>query len=519
MGVSLKALIVILAIAAVVFRLAKPIAVRFSDARDFDRRRNVWFVLTVTAFLSPSFWLFTLVAAPLLAWAGHKDRNPVALYLLMLHVIPSIGVDIPLPGVNAFFDLDIYRILSFFILIPAAFRLSKSKDTTRIRGLTAMEVSLLAYGALQIVFFVRPVMPDHTVLQPSFTNDLRIAFLYFIDVYIVYFVVSKSCTSRQSITEGMAAFCLSCAVMAAVAIFETLRHWLLYGILISQWDIGSGGYYVFREGALRATASSGNTLVLGYLLALACGFWQYLQSHIDSRFARISVPLLLWLGMLATYARGPVVGVLVTYAVFNALRPRALPRLFKHAFGAVLIFIVISLSPLGARVSALLPFISRSTDSQAAISVRYRQQLAQEAWDLFVNHPFFGDQFALLKLEDLRQGEGIIDIVNVYANVAVFYGVIGFAAFFALMLLALSQAYGTAKKVVQEDPDLALMGFCLVSCIIGTLVMMATCSFILGYAKLYYVLAAFAAAYAHLVRSLKRGTMANGPVSRSREIR
>jgi hypothetical protein len=519
MGVSLKALIVILAIAAVVFRLAKPIAVRFSDARDFARRRNVWFVLTVTAFLSPNFWLFTLVAAPLLAWAGRKDRNPVALYLLMLHVIPAIAVDIPLPGVKAFFDLDIYRILSFSILIPVAFRLRKSKDTTRIRGVTAMEVWLLAYGALQIVLFVRPVMPDHTVLEASFTNDLRVAFLYFIDVYVLYFVVSRSCSSRQLIMEGMAAFCLSCAVMAAVAIFETLRHWLLYGTLMAQWDIGIGGYYVFREGALRAQASSGNTLVLGYLLALACGFWQYLQSHIDSRFSRIAVPLLLWSGMLATYARGPAVGVVVTYAVFNALRPRALPRLFKHAVGAFLIFILVSLSPLGARVGALLPFISRSTDNQAASSVRYRQHLAQESWELIMNHPFFGDQFALLKLEDLRQGEGIIDIVNVYANVAVFYGFIGLAVFFALVLLALSKAYRTARKIVQEDPDLALMGFCLVSCIIGTLVMMATCSFIFGYAKLYYVLAAFAAAYAHLGRSLKRGTMANGPISRSREIR
>jgi hypothetical protein len=137
-------MIVVLAIAAVIFRLAKPIALRFSDERDFLRRRNVWFVLTATAFVSPSFWLFVLLAAPLLVWAARKDKNPVALYLLMLHVIPSIPLNIPVPGLGAFFDLDIYRLLSICVLVPTALRLRKSKDTTRIHGMTAMDALILA---------------------------------------------------------------------------------------------------------------------------------------------------------------------------------------------------------------------------------------------------------------------------------------------------------------------------------------------------------------------------------------
>ena len=101
MIINIKALIVVLAIAAVVFRLGKPIALLFSSEPDFARRRNVWFVLTATAFLSPNFWLFVLVAAPLLAWAGRKDTNPVALYLILLHVIPPIPVEIPVVGIRA----------------------------------------------------------------------------------------------------------------------------------------------------------------------------------------------------------------------------------------------------------------------------------------------------------------------------------------------------------------------------------------------------------------------------------
>src|SRR5260370_25257181 len=97
---SIKALIVILAIAATIFGLAKPIALRFMSGEDFSRRRLVWFVLTAVSFVSPNFWLYTLVAVPILVWAGRKDTNPIALYLLMLHVIPPVGVKIPALGNN-----------------------------------------------------------------------------------------------------------------------------------------------------------------------------------------------------------------------------------------------------------------------------------------------------------------------------------------------------------------------------------------------------------------------------------
>ena len=142
---SFKQMVVVLAIAIAIFRFGKPIALLFSTESDFSRRRNVWFALTVTAFLSPSFWLFALVAIPVLAWAGRRDTNPVALYLILLQVIPPIPVEIPVVGINELFSLDNYRLLSFCVLIPTAWRLRKLKDTARIRGLDAMDFSLLAF--------------------------------------------------------------------------------------------------------------------------------------------------------------------------------------------------------------------------------------------------------------------------------------------------------------------------------------------------------------------------------------
>src|ERR1039457_503256 len=520
MTVSIKALIVILAIAAVVFRLAKPIALRFCDERDFSRRRNVWFILTVTAFFSPNFWLFVLIAAPLLAWAGRKDKNPIALYLLMLHVIPSIPLDIPAPGVNAFFDLDIYRLLSICILVPTAWRLRKSTETTRIHGMTSMDALLLAYGALQIVLFVPPDLPNHVILQDTFTNDLRRAFLFFIDVYILYYAVSRSCSSRESIVDAQAAFCLSCALMAALAVFEAGRHWLLYPDLAMRWSTyANAGFYRFRGDQLRAQASSGNTLALAYLLAIGCGFWLYLQSHIESKLIRISVPALLCLGLLATYSRGPWLGLVVIYISVIALSPRAVPNLLKGIVGAEILIMLVGLSPLRDRVANFLPFMSGSMDEQASFSVSYRQRLAESAWEIIVKHPLLGDQLAVSEMEVLRQGEGIIDLVNTYAEITLFYGFVGLTLFMGLMLFALAKASRMAKTVARESPDLALLGFCLTGCILGTLVMLATSSFVYGYAIIFYVIAGFAAAYANLGRISRPGTLARGPLDQSPELR
>ena len=125
---NLKALTVVLFLAAVTFHLARPIALTFSSSGDFARRRNLWFVLTAVGFLSPSFWIFVLVAVPLLIWAALRDKNVVALDSFLLHVRPPLGVDIPVIGINKLFTLDLYRLLSLVILVPIAVTLRRSRS-------------------------------------------------------------------------------------------------------------------------------------------------------------------------------------------------------------------------------------------------------------------------------------------------------------------------------------------------------------------------------------------------------
>lgn len=495
-AVYLKEMIVALVIAAVTFRIVKPIALRFSTEVDFLRRRNVWLGLTVAAFLSPNFWLFTLVAYPLLLWAGRKDPNPVALYLLLLHVIPPIPIGIPIVGIHALFEMDNYRLLSFSVLIPTALRLRRTTSASGRSKLDIMDMLLLGWGVVLVVQFIPPDLPGHVVLQDSFTNLLRRAFLFFVDVYVLYFVVSRSCLDRRAILDALSAFCLSCAIMSSVAIFEFARNWLIYADVATRWSGDPAfAFYLHRGDSLRAQATAGHSLVLGYLIAIAFGFWLYLKSYVSSGRSRFAMSILFWLGLLATYSRGPWIGAIAIYLIFVAFGPRALPGLLRSVVMAALVVGAIFLSPLGDRIISVMPFMGGAVDIG---SITYRQRLAEKSWELIQQSPLFGDQLAYLKMEDLRQGQGIIDLVNSYAEVALFHGFVGLALFVGLLVLGLLKVYRMTREKMRSDPDFGLLGLGLAACIAGTLIMMVSCSFILGYEKMFYILAGLATAYVRL---------------------
>ena len=382
-----------------------------------------------------------------------------------------------------------------------------------------MDILVLAYGVLQIALYVprtRPTILSCRIHSPMICD----ASFYTSSTFTSFFTwLAGRVSSRELIKEAQAAFCLSCAIMARGGLRDSASLAAVHGYrsaLERRCNLGS--LQISRRWASRTSFYHKH---IGTRLS-ACnwlGFWLYLESHIRSRISRFSVLFLLSLGVLATYSRGPTIGLIIIYVVVLALRPGAFTRLFKGALAALLFVILIGQSPLGDRIAHILPFMKGSADEQADSSITYRQRLAERSWELINEHPFFGDQLALQKMEDLRQGEGIIDLVNTYAAVTVFYGFVGLAIFISAMLIALSKAYRTAKKTAQKNPDLALMGISLVGCIVGTLFMLATCSFLAGYDVLFYVIAGFAATYANVANLPKPDTKAYGPVSRSPELR
>ncbi|MGH7106289.1 MAG: O-antigen ligase family protein, partial [Acetobacteraceae bacterium] len=206
---------------------------------------------------------------------------------------------------------------------------------------------------------------------------------------------------------------------------------------------------------------------------------------------RTVIPVSLALGLLFAYSRGPWAGAVMILLTYVFLSRTGKSGLLKMLIVSAVVGAIVLASPLGTRIVSVLPYVGKA---QSLNNVDYRERLAERSMQIIQAHPLFGDQNAYSKMEDLRQGEGIIDFVDTYAYVAVFYGLAGLFCFAGFILIALARVYRTIKAV-RDDPELTHLGACLAATIFGTMVMIADCSFIYGYAQLFYLLAGLGAAY------------------------
>ena len=213
-----RSLIVVLVLATISFAFARRSACAITDADNFARRRNIWFGLTLAAFLAQSFWIYAAIAVPLLIYVNRRESNPPALFFFILFVLPMAFVQIPgMDMINFLFDLSHARILELLILLPAFFSLLRQSDTLPF-GRTWSDKALVGFLILTALLYLR---------EPNLTNTLREVFYLFIDVFLPYFVISRSLKNLQSFRDALLSLVLAIMVIAMLAVFELSKHWLL----------------------------------------------------------------------------------------------------------------------------------------------------------------------------------------------------------------------------------------------------------------------------------------------------
>ena len=91
----LRALIVVLGLAAMAFWFSGTFARECGVASSqFNERRRLWFLVTLTAFLAHSFWLFLFVAASLIVFLAPRGDNKIATFYFLLFAVPVLRADV-----------------------------------------------------------------------------------------------------------------------------------------------------------------------------------------------------------------------------------------------------------------------------------------------------------------------------------------------------------------------------------------------------------------------------------------
>lgn len=488
MAENYRALVALLVLSIpVLLYLRAPLTAAAVLPADFKLRAGLWLGLTVVLFVAHSFWLFVLVAALALLVLGGADSNRLGLYFFLLLVAPPFESAIQgFAGINYFLGIDYLRLLGFVILLPAAVRLALDPA---VPGLFRMPADkyLAAYLALLLVIQF-PIT--------STTNEMRSGLSYGVDIVLPYYVCSRWLLDRQRMRDAMASFVAACSVLALVAVFETLKGWLLYAPLPNVLDVRWGyGHYMMRDGALRAAASTGHSIVLGYVMTVGFGLHLALRSSFPTTKSWWTVALLLLTGIAASMSRGPWVGAAALITVALALGPGAGGRIAKVGFAAVLVVPALMMTSVGPKIISLLPFVG-TVDSG---NVDYRQQLFNVSWEVLMLNPVFGSPYYLANplMEQMRQGEGIIDMVNSYLGVAMVSGFVGLALFLGVFASIVGRLIRHLAGHADKFSDDYATGRALLATLVGILVIIATVSSINAIPVVYWCMAGMCGAYLH----------------------
>ena len=490
----IKGLIVILVLATVVFSFARKPALTFMEAADFTRRRNLWFALTISAFLSPNFWVYSFIATILLIFTNRKESNPPALFVFLLFLLPMDAAQIPGMGLfSALFKLNHARILELIILLPAFFFVRSKSNTPRFGRLTTDKL-LAIFLLLTAILYLRDL---------TTTDALRKSFYLFIDIFLPYAVISRSLKFMHDYREMLMSFTLSIMVLALIANFEFYKHWLLYQPLIDTLQLGDGWSEIFiREGMLRVVVSAGYPIVLGYLMVVGMGFYLFIQHSIDNKLIRRLGLILLITGLLVPLSRGPWLGAAVLLFVFIATGRYANKRLISLALGLILTLPLVSTIPGSEKYINLLPFIG-STEKE---NVDYRERLITNSMIVIQRNPWFGSNNFLEtpEMEAMRQGQGIIDVVNSYLAIALEKGLVGLGVFVAFFIQLLIVIFRAMRSIPDWNSEDYLLGRVLFSTLIAILVIIFTASSISFIPIVYWSIAGMGAAYAQMIGKAKQ---------------
>jgi O-antigen ligase len=491
----LKALVVILVLASAVFAFAKaPACGSASTSTDFERRRNLWYGITLVAFLAHNFWIYTVAAAVLLLFALPREPNRLAMFFFLLFAVPAIPGQVTGLGlIQHFFTIDYIRLLILAVLVPAFLSIRSQPDVEPF-GRTLPDKLIAAFGVL--VFFLQ-------LTRAGFTDALRIGVFYsVIDIFLPYYVASRCLKNLQGFRDALMAFVIAALVLAAISVFEFVKSWLLYRSLEDalgmQWELA---IYLPRGGFLRAQASTGQPIVLGYVMVVAIGFLLFLRKSIPNPMAWGLGMLLLTAGLVAALSRGPWLGAATMLLVFVATSPSPGLRFAKIGLLGAVVLPVLFASPAGKKIIDYLPFVGTVDEG----GFTYREQLFEISIEVIKQNPLFGapDVMLLPVMQQLKQGQGIIDIVNTYLGVALEAGLVGLSLFAGFFIAVAVGIHRSMRGLPDRNDELYLLGQVLFSTLLGILVIISASSGISVIPVIYCCVAGLGVAYTGMLALAK----------------
>ncbi len=382
-----------------------------------------------TAALLFIFQNFTLVlVASFLVYLALAPRSPVGRLSFFLVAVPCLPiyvvVPIDFPGINYLIELTPYKIAVIAILLPL-FLVPRSKGDEPM-PLSSAEICIIIYALLTAGVLTSVV---------SITTGLRFFADQLLNVVLPYVALRRYIRSQDDLDACLKAFVAVSLVLAGVTLAATARQWDFYRYFEPVSALIAPDR---RAGFVRIGATT-NGHSLGYHLAAALLILEYLKHRLVIRFDLLMVlRVLLAAGIVFTDSRGAMAGLVVGYVLMLALRARVS-------------MVWLSVGGIAAAAGGTWLLVADVSTIDAHGTFAYRQDLFMTSFKHILENFLFGDYLFRSdpRFTHLIQGQHIIDVTNLYLQVALYYGVPALI----LLLMPPIAAIASSKKLVAVEPS------------------------------------------------------------------
>ncbi len=418
----------------------------------------VWMAITTFAVFTNLWVLLAFAAFAAVAIRNEPPEVKLYYFIAFLPVLPLEAYNIPFPGVNYLWELSFIRFLSLSLLFPL-FLVYILKDSPGGKVFNVSDLFFLLFIILTAIMTLR---------LPTLVGAIRTTFSLFVEVVLPYFVISRFLLKPQSLNWIFSAFLVTAAFLSFFSIFESILQWRFYTELLISLNLDYDPIAMVpyaRSGVIRTSGGPMlQTLAFAYFISLAIIVCFFFWQKGVMRFIPAAMLLSLYVvALLFTGSRGGILAVVTGIFVLYFVRSHKSVKLLLTMAGAVIIPVLIGY---------FAAFGFSAIDNEGTFEYRY--QLVLNSLNAVSQNPLLGSDGFLnnASLAQSRQGEGIIDVVNMYLLVLLEYGVVGLFLYVMIFVSIIRDV--VRKKSVHGFDHKEL----LLALLFMTLIFIGTCSYV-----------------------------------------
>jgi hypothetical protein len=357
----------------------------------------------------------------------------VATYLFFLLWTPAATGQLVAGGI---YIAPLGPILSFSLALLVGYHVHPNMRLRR--RLNAADVYLIAF---LIIFTVC------ASLRSTGATILRNFLIYAVPYGLSYHILSRVRIERPELVLRM--FAYGGAAAGALCVFETLRYWPIYSGLAQMkgvWALlDTTNVMLFRAGLFRALGPFAHPLTASAVLGMAGVALIGLARLRGFTPPIVMLAIAVGAGLMATVSRTGIVMLFVGLVTMQLFRRRYASIVAITVSGSILLFGTPLLSGQDAQANSayrimLLAGVPRALGGKLWLG--YREAVQSHVLDAFV------------------QGQGIVDLVNVYLSIAVNGGVVSLIPYLFFLGASFTQ-YRALKRAGPSEPQLILAQTCL----------------------------------------------------------